>query len=128
MINQAVVGLGSNIEPSKNIPEAKKIIAQKQKVIAESKFVVTKPIGSTTQPDFLNGALLIETSLSLEDLKTDLKNIERQLGRHKQADKYAPRTIDLDIVVWNQTVIDHDFYERSFLKTAVLELIPNLKY
>ena len=128
MSHTAVIGLGSNINPQTNIAEAKKILGQKYTILAESQFVVTKPIGTTTQPDFINGAVLIKTALAQERVKKDLKNIEISLGRRHETDKFGPRTIDLDIVVWNNQVMDQDFYQRDFLKQSTLELIPNLKY
>lgn len=128
MINQVIVELGSNIEPEKYIPEAKQLLAEKFKIISESEFVKTKPIGGTRQPDFINGAVLLETKLSAQELKAILKSIEEQLGRKKGSPSFAPRTIDLDIVVWNAKVVDQDFYQRAYLKESVLELCPNLKY
>ena len=128
MSNTAVIGLGSNINPHANIPEAKQLISQKYKLLAESQFIVTKPIGADQQPDFINGALLIETTSDIESLKKDLKQIEDALGRKREANKFAPRTIDLDIVVWNNKVVDQDFYHRDFLKQSTLQLIPHLKY
>jgi len=128
MKNQVVVGLGSNISPENNIAKAKKILMQKYTVIAESTFVQTKPIGFTNQPEFTNGAVLLETKLSQDLLKSNLKSIEQNLGRTHGENKFGPRTVDLDIVIWNNTVVDKDFYQRDYLKKAVLELLPNSKY
>ena len=127
-MNTAIIALGSNIHPQENIPKAKELVRQKYKTIAESQFITTKALGLTEQADFLNGAFLIETEGSLEALNEGLKKIEISLGRIPAADKSGPRTIDLDIVVWNDQVIDQDFYERDFLKDSVLELLPHLKY
>jgi 7,8-dihydro-6-hydroxymethylpterin-pyrophosphokinase len=46
----------------------------------------------------------------------------------KTENKNGPRCIDLDIVVWNRKVIDRDFYDRDFLQTVVLELMPDLRF
>ena len=127
-MDRVIIALGSNINPNKNIQEAKKILTQEYNFLAESCFKMTKSVGSIQQADFINGALLLETELDSEQLKAALKNIESQLGRSEKHDHGAPRTIDLDIVVWNETVVDQDFYERDYLKQSVLELIPNLKY
>jgi 2-amino-4-hydroxy-6-hydroxymethyldihydropteridine diphosphokinase len=127
-MHKAVISLGSNIQPQDNIAQTRMILAQKYKVIAESKFVPTKPIGPVQQPDFLNGVVYIETNHSLEPLKRDLQLIEQSLKRVRTKDKYAPRTIDLDIVVWDGQIIDQDFYTRTYLKAAVLEVLPQLKY
>lgn len=127
-MNQAIIAVGSNIEPQKNIALAREILARDFKVMAESAFVRTDPVGYTQQPDFLNGAILLRTDLKLEPLREHLKRIEDTLGRRRGVLTFGPRTVDLDIVVWNGTLLDPDFYERDYLKKAVLELVPDLKY
>ena len=127
-MNRAIIGLGSNIDPNQNIREAKETLAQKFRLLAESCFTFTKPIGKIHQPDFINGTVLIETELSIGQLKKMLKTIESDLGRKETGNRDGPRTIDLDIVVWNKSIMDQNFYERNYLKQSVLELTPDLKY
>ncbi|MCD6115578.1 2-amino-4-hydroxy-6-hydroxymethyldihydropteridine diphosphokinase, partial [bacterium] len=55
-----------------------------------------------------------------------LKDVEKSLKRERTENKFGPRTIDLDIVVWNNAVIDDDVYTRGFLKKAVKFLIPDI--
>lgn len=126
-MNQAVIGVGSNIEPKLNVPRARERIAHRHVIIAESPLVETSPIGYVHQPDFTNGALLVETDLDRERLRADLKAIELMLGRRPGTNRYGPRTIDLDIVVWNGEVIDRDLYTRDYLREAVLAVLPDLK-
>ena len=126
-MNKAVISLGSNINPENNINKVKKILAQEQTLLCESKFVVTKPKGFQDQLDFINGALYIETKLNMQDLKKYLKDVEHRLGRLRTENKNGPRTIDLDVVVYNNSIIDNDFYRYDFVKEAVLELLPELK-
>jgi len=113
-INTAVVGLGSNIDPEENIEKAR------------DSFVETEPVGYKEQRNFINGALLIETDMDVQGLKSWLKNLEASLGRARTENKYGPRTIDLDILVWNGKVVDGEVYERNFLKTSIGELLPDL--
>jgi len=127
-MNQAIIAVGSNIDPDTNIAKAREILARDFEVVAETDFVSTKPVGYTQQPDFLNGAVLVRTDLKLEPLRQHLKRIEDTLGRRRSVLTFGPRTVDLDIVVWNGKLLDPDFYEREYLKKAVLELEPNLKY
>lgn len=127
-MNEAVIGIGSNIDPEKNIARARDILARDFQVVAESDFVSTRPVGYTQQADFLNGAVRIRTDLKLEPLRQYLKKIEDTLGRRRTILTFGPRTVDLDIVVWNGKLLDPDFYERDYLKKAVLELMPDLKY
>jgi 2-amino-4-hydroxy-6-hydroxymethyldihydropteridine diphosphokinase len=81
-------------------------------------------VGFKEQAPFLNGALLIETELDAAALKIRLREIETALGRVRAENKYGPRTIDLDILVWNGEVVDDDVYEREFLKSSIVELLP----
>ena len=127
-MNRVVIGLGSNIDPKTNIHKAQQALKSKFTILAQSAFIQTAPIGYTDQDDFINGAILIETELTQEELTQALKQMEIQLGRTKSPIKSGPRSIDLDIVVWNDTIVDQDFYERDFLKNSVLELLPNLEY
>jgi 2-amino-4-hydroxy-6-hydroxymethyldihydropteridine diphosphokinase len=126
-MNQAVIAIGSNIDPEKNIRMAIEKIRVNLELRAESAFVTTKPIGDTDQPDFTNGALLISTYLKRPELKRWLKSVEKKLGRTISEDKNGPRTIDLDISVWNGKIVDNDVHERGYLKNAVFELLPGLK-
>lgn len=125
-LSDAVVGIGSNIEPEKNVQAAIAALAQAGQVVACSRIVQTKAIGPSPQADFRNGAVRLRTAKSRDQLRQFLRQVESQLGRVRCADKYAPRTIDLDIVVWNGQVVDDDIYNRDFLKNAVLEVWPEL--
>lgn len=125
-MNRVVVGLGSNILPEENIQKARKILESEFSILKSSEFKRTKPIAAPHHPDFINGVLLLETSFSQEKLKTRLYEIEELLGRPRQGKRSAPRTIDLDILVWNEKIIDADTYTRDFLRQAVLEVLPKL--
>ena len=125
-MNRAVVSLGSNIDPTEHVQRARDLIAASYELVAESTLRMTKPVGFTDQADFLNGALLVETALDHKAFRVFLKDIESQLGRIHTENPHGPRTIDLDIVVWNGTVVDDDFHTRDFLREAVLEILPDL--
>ena len=122
--NKAVIGIGSNINPAANIVAAKKEINKLGNILKESDFIYTKPLLYTAQPDFLNGALLISTDLDLASLNEELKEIEVRLGREKTHNKNGPRTIDLDILIFNDVVTDSAIYQREFLRNSILELLP----
>lgn len=127
MASVAAIGVGSNIDPAANIKKAKSLLSAEFRILASSKFVKTKPIGNARQPDFLNGVILVESDLNREESIKVLKAIEKKLGRTVTHDKFGPRTIDLDLVVWNGEVIDPDFYSREFLQTAIREVLPDIK-
>jgi 2-amino-4-hydroxy-6-hydroxymethyldihydropteridine diphosphokinase len=118
--NRVFVSFGSNIEPEKNVREAIRLLASRCTLIAVSPVYQTKPVGTTDQPDFINGAALIETELGPAELKAQvLLEIEQALGRVRSADKNAARTIDLDITLFNRQVLDvgpHHIPDRDLLR------------
>ena len=128
MMHNVIIGLGSNIEPEKNIPKAKEFLADQYRILKESRFMTTTPIGKFKQPSFINGAVAIKTELTQVQLEKVLKKIEAQLGRKRSKDKFSSRTIDLDIVVWDSKIVDKDFYKRDYLRQSILEIEPDLKY
>lgn len=123
MINSVIIGIGSNINAEENISKMLEILALHMDVLRVSTMLKTKPIGIEDQPDFTNGAVKIQTSLDEKELNRLLKKIEDQLGRDRSAPKFGPRTIDLDIVVWNGEIVDKDYYTRDFLQKSVQEVI-----
>lgn len=127
MPHEVVIGLGSNIDPEANLEQAVQELKSRFKVSKRSQWTRTKPIGIQDQPDFYNGALLLETELDEQSLKEELKRIEDILGRDRSLPKFGPRTIDLDILIWNKRVVDEDFYKREFLRKGVKEIIPELE-
>ena len=127
MSHEVVIGLGSNIDPEANLEQAVLELKSRFKVSKRSQWTRTKPIGIQDQPDFYNGALLMETELEQQSLKKELKRIEDLLGRDRSLPKFGPRTIDLDILIWNKKVVDEDYYERDFLRKGVEEIIPDLE-
>lgn len=118
-MNRVVIGVGSNIAPEKNIEKARKLASENFSLVKESELLRTAPLRNLKQEDFLNGAWLIETELDRVSLNNALKKIEDDLGRDRTRGKWAPREIDLDIVVWNGCIVDRDYFTRDFLKTSV---------
>ena len=126
-MNTVIIGVGSNIDAENNISVAKRMLREKLNVLGESEFIRTKPVGPREQQDFLNGSLLVKTRLGRKRLKALLKGVEVALGRNAGEDSYGPRKMDLDILVWNEEIIDPDVYEREFLRRSVIELCPELE-
>lgn len=126
-MNRAVIGVGSNIEPDTNIARAKMELVKQFRVLAESPVVETVPVGFAQQANFKNGTVLLETPLSRDGVTNILKEIELNLGREPGGERYGPRTIDLDVVVWNDRLVDLDFYTRDFLRDAVLAVLPGFE-
>jgi 2-amino-4-hydroxy-6-hydroxymethyldihydropteridine diphosphokinase len=102
-----LIALGSNIEPVRNLPRAISLLNRDCPVEAVSPVYAAEPVGRPEAPMFLNAAARIETILSPQDLKFGvLRPLEEKLGRRRSADRYAPRTIDVDIAFFGSLVID----------------------
>jgi len=121
-MNTVIIGIGSNIDAESNISKMLEIMREHVEIVKVSEMIKTKPIGIENQPDYTNGAVKISTELNKEDLTVLLKAIENELGRDRTVPKFGPRTIDLDIVVWNGEIVDNDYYTRDFLQKSVSEL------
>jgi len=105
-------------------------------VLAVSTVYASPAVGPMGRPDFLNAAALIETTLDPETVRDRLRQIEADLGRIRQADRYAPRTIDLDLVLFDDRLVntppmripDPDLLERSYLAVTISELDPEFAH
>ncbi len=126
-MNNALIGVGSNIDPEKNVIRAEREVSLLGKSFKKSKFIYTKPLLYEKQNDFLNGVFFIKTTYDYIELNNKLKKIETRLGRIRTNNKSGPRTIDLDTVIFNNQVKDRDVFTRDFIRIPVTELLPELK-
>jgi 2-amino-4-hydroxy-6-hydroxymethyldihydropteridine diphosphokinase len=130
---KAYIAVGSNIAPEENIKAALLMLAGKTEVTAVSTFYRTKAVGHENDPDYLNGVFEADTDIPPEKLKREvLKDIENALGRERSSDKFASRTIDLDLILFgdmideNLKIPDPDIYRRDFIAFPLAELNPAL--
>jgi 2-amino-4-hydroxy-6-hydroxymethyldihydropteridine diphosphokinase len=121
--HRAIISIGSNIDPEKNVERALQRLEQVVQVRRKSSFTYTKPLLFKDQPEFLNGVALVDTSWNKEELNQQLKLIEKKIGRIRTPNKNGPRTIDLDIIIFDDEVVDNDYYEREFLQKFVDEVM-----
>jgi 2-amino-4-hydroxy-6-hydroxymethyldihydropteridine diphosphokinase len=134
-MTRAFIGVGSNIDPMANVFRAIRLLDRQVHILAVSTFYCTKPLGTTGSPSFINGVIEIETEVAALDLKYGLlRPIEKKLGRQRSSDRNAPRTIDLDLLVYGQHSVHSqelvlpapEIADRSFVAIPLCELAPDL--
>ena len=130
---KAVIALGSNIgEPKENLDLAIALLNEATEVQKTSSYFVTKPVGYTDQPDFLNAVCIIESELPAIELLNMLQGIEKAMGRERII-KWGPRSIDLDIIQYGSLLSNADelilphprAHERKFVLEPWFEIEPN---
>ena len=134
-MTRAFIGIGSNIAPEENIRAALRQLTQSVRLVSISTFYREPAIGRPEDPDYYNGVVAIDTDLPPAKLKwAVLRQIEAALGRSRSMDKYAARTIDLDLLLYGNSVIssdeltlpDPDILTRAFIAFPLYEIAPTL--
>jgi len=138
-MTRSFVGLGANLEdPQAQIERALELLAEEDgvEVAAVSTLRWTDPVGYADQPRFLNGVAELRTTLGARELLERLLTIERRLGRVRgEGPRFGPRTIDLDLLLYGDEVIDEPglqiphprLHERGFALEPLAELDPALE-
>jgi 2-amino-4-hydroxy-6-hydroxymethyldihydropteridine diphosphokinase len=130
------LALGSNLgDRAANLGEALRRLPPAVNLLAASPVYETPPWGYTEQPAFLNQAVKAETELSPAELLAHLKQIETLIGRQASF-KYGPRTIDLDILFYDQAIVETPtlrvphphLAERAFVLLPLADLEPDLMH
>jgi len=132
----AFISLGSNIHPGSNLPQAVTRLGTIGRVVRVSAAYVNPAVGPRMQADFVNAAALVETSLSPIEIRTRLRQIETELGRVRDTDKYAARTIDLDLCLLGDRVEsypdwalpDPDIDRLAHLAIPLAEVDPSFRH
>jgi 2-amino-4-hydroxy-6-hydroxymethyldihydropteridine diphosphokinase len=134
---RAYIGLGSNLgDREAMLRHAVELLDAEDgiDVVAVSTLRDTEPVGFADQPRFLNGAAAVETELEPRELLERLLAVERALGRERTGPRFGPRTIDLDLLVYGDLVVDEPgltvphprLAERRFALEPIAELDPEL--
>ncbi len=127
-MNNVYLNLGSNIEPQKNIPQAIHVLKEVVTVQTVSSVWETKSVGYDGA-NFLNVCVLIITDMQADELKEKiLRPIENKLSRVRTENKNSPRTIDIDIVLFNQTPHNLETWHHAFVFMPLAELIPDFEH
>ncbi|MGK0249724.1 MAG: 2-amino-4-hydroxy-6-hydroxymethyldihydropteridine diphosphokinase [Oleispira sp.] len=105
MMNYYLIGLGSNIQPERNISRACKEIAHYLDILNQSPVLINPPCGNTLTFTFHNKILLIHSLKTAAELKSLFETIEIELGREPKCPerKFKDRTIDIDILAQTNT-------------------------
>ena len=132
---RAFIAIGSNIAPEVNVRAAIRALLAETRVIAISTIYRTEPERHPKHPPFYNGVIEVETARSPQALKFELlRSIEASLGRQRTSDKDAPRTIDLDLLLYGDQVLntgcltlpEPDISDRAVVAIPLAELAPDL--
>lgn len=131
------VGLGSNLgDRERMIWGAIHMLtfSPEVEVAAVSSLRETEPVGLLDQPPFLNAAAAVDTELGPRELLDLLLTVERELGRTRDGPRFGPRSIDLDLLLYDDEIVDEPgltvphprLHERVFALEPLAELAPDL--
>ena len=134
-MEQVYIGLGSNLSaPEQQLDAALSALAQlaKTRLVAISAYYSSAPLGPANQPRYTNAAAHLETSLTPHELLDQLQAIELSQGRERKAERWGPRTLDLDILLFGERIIDdarlrvphYHMHARPFVLLPLAELCP----
>jgi 2-amino-4-hydroxy-6-hydroxymethyldihydropteridine diphosphokinase len=136
-VTSAYVGLGANLgDREGTIRAAVRALDEEDgvEVLAVSTLRETEPVGVGEQPPYLNGAVELETTLAARELLDRLLAVEQRFGRVRFPGEHGPRTLDLDLLLHGDEVLDEPgltlphprLHERRFVLEPLAELAPTL--
>ena len=132
------IGLGANLaQPLAQLQQAVAALRllPASQLIAVSSFYGSKPMGPQDQPDYVNAVAALDTELPAEALLDALQQIEQQQGRQRKDERWGPRTLDLDILLYGDDIINSErltvphygLKQREFVLYPLAEIAPNLR-
>lgn len=138
MMERVYIGLGSNLaKPLQQLRAALQAIAQlpHSQLQAHSSFYISDPLGPADQPRYVNAVAALDTALEPWQLLDALQRIEQEQGRVRRAERWGPRTLDLDILLFGKRLIDDErltvphyhMHARPFVLYPLAELVAELQ-
>lgn len=134
---RAYIGLGSNLDDP--VAQLRRAIAALRalphsRLTAHSRFYRSSPMGPSEQPDYVNAVVMLDTTLEPLALLDALQAIEQRQGRVRHGERWGPRTLDLDLLLYGAEVIDHPrltvphpgIRQRNFVLLPLTDLAPEL--
>ena len=136
-MTRVYLALGSNFaDPLHQVQAALDALAAipETTLVVSSAFYRTPPYGPPDQPDYLNAAVALDTALLPEELLDQTQRIEQEQGRVRKEERWGPRTLDLDIMLFGDqtlatprlTVPHYDLANRAFILVPLLEIAPEI--
>lgn len=136
MSQRAVIGLGSNLHnPLQQVEQALVELAglADSELVQVSSFYHSAPMGPADQPDYINAVAELRTALAPHALLDALQAIEQQHGRVRKAERWGPRSLDLDILLYGDELINNarlqvphpGMKDRAFVLYPLLEILPD---
>lgn len=137
MTIRVYIGIGSNLnDPVARVQEAIEELEMLPDsiLVSKSSLYRGKPMGPPDQPDYVNAVVGIDTLLSAGDLLQAMTRIEDLQGRERQGEKWGPRTLDLDLLLYGKNIIatpdltvpHPGMHERDFVIVPLAEIAGNL--
>lgn len=134
-MERVYIGLGSNLaEPLRQLQAALAAIAElpHSHLAATSSFYASDPLGPPDQPRYVNAVAALDTALAPLELLDALQRIEQEQGRVRKAERWGPRTLDLDILLFGDrllsearlTVPHYHMHARAFVLYPLAEIAP----
>jgi 2-amino-4-hydroxy-6-hydroxymethyldihydropteridine diphosphokinase len=110
--------------------------SSKSRVVAQSRIYVTEPVDYEDQDWFINMMIKLETALEPLELLDQIKTIQRAAGRKRDIIKYGPRILDLDIIFFDDLVIDSErlvvphprMHQRRFVLRPICDIDPDIMH
>lgn len=138
-MTRVYIALGSNLaNPLHQVQSALNALAElpQTKLNATSSLYRTPPLGPQDQPDYLNAVVALDTDLSAENLLDHTQKIELEHGRVRKDERWGPRTLDLDILLFGDEIINterltvphYDMKNRQFMLYPLAEIAPELHF
>src|SRR5690606_11523928 len=135
-MERVYIGLGSNLaEPRQQLAAALAAIAElpHSRLAATSSFYASEPLGPPDQPRYVNAVAALDTALAPLQLLDALQRIEQEQGRVRKAERWGPRTLDLDILLFGERLIDeprlsvphYHMHARAFVLYPLAEIAPS---
>lgn len=127
-LHEIYLNIGSNIEPERHLQEAIRLLREHGQVKAISNAWQSHAFGSDG-PDFLNACVLFLNPLTSRELKEQvIRPIETKLGRVRSEDRFAPRTIDIDIILIDEEPFGWEFWSNAFVVVPLADLLPDFHH